>query len=229
MISTGEISLHSTSIDKTRAEVMRLVSSWEGTVADEQSSSDDHGRIVDSTLALRVPTPIFSKAMDDLARLGEVEQQSRKSRDVTTKVIDNDARVRAAERSIRQIELLLGRAEELRDIIAIESDLARRQADLDSLKSQQAWLTDQTSLSTITVFLDRPDLVSPREDARGFLAGLADGWDAFTGAAVALLTVAGAVLPFAVLLGLVGVPLWVVVRRRLGLRLSGGSAPARSA
>ena len=76
--------------------------------------------------------------MNALGELGEVEQQSRKSEDVTTKVIDNDARVRAAERSIRQIENLLSRAEKLGDIIAIESDLARRQADLDSLKSQQA-------------------------------------------------------------------------------------------
>ena len=85
-----------------------------------------------------------------------MEQQSRKSEDVTTKVIDNDARVRAAERSIRQIEACWAAREKLGDIIAIESDLARRQADLDSLKSQQAYLADQTSLSTINVYLSRP-------------------------------------------------------------------------
>ncbi len=230
VISTGQISLHPRSIGQARADLLRLVTSWNGTVADEQTNSDDHGRTVDSTLTLRVPTGTFSQAMDQLARLGKVEQQSRKSEDVTTKVIDNSARVRAAERSIRQIELLLGRAEALRDIIAIESDLARRQADLDSLKSQQAWLEDQTALSTITVFLTRPDTISPPTDeARGFLAGLRNGWDALTGTTVVLLTVLGAALPFAVLLCLVGVPLWLVVRRRLGTRLNGGSAPARSA
>lgn len=231
VISTGQISLHSESIGKARAELVRLVSSWNGAVADEQSNSDSHGRMVDSTLTLRVPTATFSTAMNDLARLGKVDQQSRQSEDVTTKVIDNDARVRAGERSIRQIEVLLGRSKELSDIIAIESDLARRQADLESLKSQQAWLKDQTSLSTITVHLNQPATMSPREDeSRGFLAGLDDGWDAFTGTTVVLLTALGAVLPFAVLLALFGVPLWVVVRRRLGAdRLSGGSAPARSA
>lgn len=230
VISTGQISLHSKSISKAHAELLRLLTSWNGAVADEQSNSDNHGRMIDSTLTLRVPTAGFSRAMNDLAGLGKVEQQSRKSEDVTTKVIDNDARVRAAERSIRQIELLLGRAEELRDVIAIESDLARRQADLDSLKSQQAYLEDQTSLSTITVYLSQPDTVSPRDDeARGFLAGLDNGWDAFTGTAVVLLTALGAVLPFAGLLALLGVPLWLVVRRRLGARLSGGSAPAQSA
>ena len=147
--------------------------------------------------------------MDALARVGKVEHQSRQSEDVTTKVLDNEARVRAAERAIRQIEVLLGRANALRDIIAIESDLARRQADLDSLKSQQAWLEDQTSLSTINVQLSRPG-AAPPEEARGFLAGLGSGWDAMRTSSVVLLTVLGAVLPFAVLVALVGVPLWIV-------------------
>ena len=153
--------------------------------------------------------------MDAFGTLGKVEQRSQKSEDVTTKVIDNDARVRAGERSIQQIEALLSRAQKLGDIIAIENDLARRQADLDSLKSQQAWLEDQTSLSTITVYLSRPAAHHhTTHEAKGFLAGLANGWDAFRGATVAVLTALGAVLPFAVLLALLGVPLWLVVRRR---------------
>ena len=109
-----------------------------------------------------MPTSRFDDAMDAFDGLGEVEQRSRKSEDVTTQVIDNDARVRAAERSIRQIEMLLAGAE-LGDIISIENDLARRQADLDSLKSQQAYLADQTSLSTVNVYLSRPS--QPARDA----------------------------------------------------------------
>ncbi len=231
VISTGQVTLHAEAISRARAEIFRLVASWGGTIADEQTTSDDRGRIVDSTLTLRVPSTRFSEAMAAFAGLGKVQQQDRKSEDVTTKVIDNDARVRAAERSIRQIENLLGRAEKLSDVIAIESDLARRQADLDSLKSQQAYLADQTSQSTINVYLSRSGDVRPvAEDARGFLAGLDDGWNAMKGATVVLLTVVGAVLPFLVVVLLLGVPLWVVVRRRLGAgSVSAGSAPARSA
>ena len=228
VISTGQLSMHSRTIDEVRAEVIRLVASWNGMVADEQTSSDRRGRIVDSTMTLRVPTPEFDEAMRELARLGAVDEQSRTSEDVTTKVLDNAARVRAAERSIRQIELLLGRAEQLSDIITIESDLARRQADLDSLKSQQAWLEDQTSLSTVTVRVHRTEPTPPRHDAHGFLAGLGAGWNALVGGTVLVLTAVGAALPFAVLGLLLGLPLWIVLRRRLAA-LSAGSAPARSA
>jgi hypothetical protein len=215
IVSTGQLTLHAADVARARASVFTLVAGWGGTVANEQTGSDAHGRLSDSTMTLRVPTPKFDVAMDALAKVGSVEQQNRSSEDVTTQVIDNQARVRAAERSIRSIENLLGRATRLSDIIAIESDLARRQADLDSLKQQEAWLSDQTSLSTITLSLSRPvPGVAKTTEARGFLAGLDDGWSALQGATVVGLTLLGTLFPFALLAALVGVPLWLVVRRR---------------
>ena len=213
VISSGQVSLHADSLLEARAEILRLTSSWNGQVADEQTSSGDGGRIVESTITLRVPSAKFAQAMDALGTLGEVDQTSRSSEDVTTQVIDNGARVRAAERSIQQIERLLSKATQLSDIIAIESDLARRQADLDSLRQQQAYLADQTSLSTIDVHLSRTAPPPAATKTTGFLAGLSDGWHALTASTMVLLQALGALLPFA-LLGLVlGVPLWLVVRR----------------
>lgn len=232
VVSTGQLALRVKQVAAARTDVVRLTTAAGGSVADEETTGDDHGGLVDSTLTLRVPTARFAGTMDALARVGDVDQQSRSSEDVTTKVIDNDVRVRAAERSLRQIELLLGRATKLGDIIAIESDLARRQADLDSLKSQQAFLSDQTSLSTITVYLGRTDPQAvPAKDTRGFLAGLTGGWHALRSGTVVLLTALGALLPFAVLLGLVAalaLPLLRRLRDRRAVTVSEPSAPART-
>ena len=52
------------------------------------------------------------------------------------------------------------------------------------------------------------------EDDTGFLAGLKAGWAAFTDSVTVLLTVLGALLPFAVVLALVLVPLLLWLRRR---------------
>jgi hypothetical protein len=216
VISTGQVSLHSSKVAAARSEVIRLVASWGGTVADEQTESDRRGRVTDSTMTLRVPTARFDAAMAGLARVAQVAHQSRTAQDVTTQVIDNTVRVRAARRSISAIEGLLDRATKLSDVISIESDLGRRQADLDSLERQQAWLSDQTSLSTIAVHLSRtpPPVAAKKVEARGFLAGLDRGWSAFGSATLTAFTVLGAVLPFALLALLVGAPLWFVVRRR---------------
>ena len=213
VVSTGQVSLHSSRLAEARAEVVRLVAGWGGTISDEQTVSDERGRIDSSTLSLRVPTARFAAAMDTLAGIGQVDQQSRSSEDVSTQVIDTDARVRAAERSIRSIEGLLGRATKLSDVIAIESSLARRQADLDSLKQQQAYLVDQTSLSTIAVTLSTPPRAG-KQETRGFLAGLVAGWQALQDGAAVALTALGAILPFAVIALLLGLPLWLLLRRR---------------
>src|SRR3546814_17439818 len=55
------------------------------------------------------------------------------------------------EKSLKRIEVLLAQADDIAQIVRIESELSTRQANLDSLKQQQTWLKDQTSMSTITV------------------------------------------------------------------------------
>jgi hypothetical protein len=54
----------------------------------------------------------------------------------------------------------------------------------------------------------------PAAEDTGFLAGLRAGWSAFTGALVVGLTVIGAVLPFLVVLGAIGLLVWWWRRRR---------------
>lgn len=228
VVSTGELTLRSGNLDRARSEIGRLVASWGGTIADEETRSDHDGAIVDSTLTLRIPSERFDAAMSALGRVGTVQHETRSSQDVTTQVIDVDARVRAAERSIREIENLLNRAKKLGDVIAIETDLARRQADLDSLRSQQAYLKDQTTLSTVNVYLTTRGAVHPAAHAStGFFSGLAAGWRALVSATAVLLTAVGAVLPFGLLAALVVVPLWLVVRRRRSRGAAGAvAAPA---
>src|SRR5690606_21087257 len=100
----------------------------------------------------------------------------------TDRVRDNEARIRAQERSLRRLEALLDRAQDLQDIIRLESELGRRQADLDALKATRAWLADQTSMSTITVHAHRTAAQARQDedDERGFLSGLAAGWHSLT-------------------------------------------------
>ena len=219
VISTGTVTLRSKDVGQARFDVQKVVDAHRGEISDEQTATDTKGRIDRSRLVIRVPSQFFDDVMTELGEVAELRSAKRTSEDVTTEVIDIGVRVRAQERSLERIELLLSRAQSLRDIIAIESQLSRRQADLDSLKAQQAFLADQTSLSTITVFLEKSDKAAPVEqDEAGFVAGLQRGWDALGRAATVLATGLGALLPFMVVLLLLGVPLWLLVRSLLRRR-----------
>jgi hypothetical protein len=217
VIATGELRLTTKNLESARQDAVNLATGLHGFVGDEQSQSDKKGELDRVDLTLRVPSASFEKALDALAGLGTVRHRQQSVEDVTTQVIDNAARVRAQKASVASIQQLLARARTIAEIMSIEAQLATRQADLDSLEQQQRYLHDQTSLSTIQLTLVHPPkhAAHPAEhrDA-GFLAGLAGGWHALGKTMVAVGTVLGAVLPFAVILALLGVPAWLLVRRR---------------
>jgi hypothetical protein len=123
---------------------------------------------------------------------------------------------------------LLDRAQDLRDIVLIESQLTRRHADLDSLEQRSAYLQDQTSLATITVDIDHERSAAAQEDRTGFLAGLAAGWHGLVTVAVGLATAAGALLPWLLVLLVLAVPGWPLVRRLRRQRAAPVEAPAEA-
>lgn len=220
VISSGTVSLAGEDVRETRRDVQRVVDAQGGEITEETTETDSDGDTSYVRMVVRVPSAKFDETMSALEQVGVLRSSDRGSEDATTQVIDNGARVRAQEASLRRVELLLADARDLKDVIWIESQLTGRQAELDSLKSQQSWLADQTSLSTITVDISTHQVVedAPEEKERpsGFLAGLDGGSKALGAVVTVLSTVLGALLPFAAVALVIGLPVWLVVRRRRG-------------
>ena len=220
VISHGTVSLVADDVAAARREVQRVVDATRGEVSEENTESDRDGDTVYARLVLRVPAAEFDDAMTALEGVAELRSSQRTAEDVTTQVIDTEARLRAQQASLERVEALLARAEQLQQIVWIESQLTQRQAELDSLRQQQAWLADQTSLSTVTVDIERtPAEKKEKQEAggTGFLSGLSGGMRALGAATSALATITGALLPFVALVALLALPVWLVrrvVRRR---------------
>ena len=220
VIQIGTMTVQSDDVAAARFDLEKVVDAHGGSIADEKTTATSEGEVELSKVVLRIPSEDFDTAMADLAKLGEVTASTRKAQDVTGEVIDTRARIRAQEQSLARVEVLFARAQSIRDIVAVEAQLSRRQAELDSLKGQLAWLEDQTSLSTITVYLeptpeDPEPAVKEKDDDTAFVSGLKSGWEALTDVGAGLATVAGALLPFALVGLLLGVPAALVARRWL--------------
>ena len=231
LIKTGAVSLRSADVGKTRYDVQVLVDEQGGQVADDKTETDKSGEPLRARMVLRVPVDSFEDVMNELGSMETLASTSTSSEDVTTQLIDVEARIKAQQASVERVRQLLAQAQSIRDIMAIESELAQRQAELDSLAQQQAYLKDQTSMATVKVNIERkPDPKAPvaEDDDTGFLAGLAAGWDGLKKTVVAVATVVGAVLPFAVIALLIGVPVWLLVRRMRRTPVASTSAAAPS-
>jgi hypothetical protein len=221
VIRTGEIAVTNDDLDAAREELDDVLLALDGIIDSESTQHDRKGRIERSTLVVRVPVDRFKAAMTALQGLGTAEHSDSSAKDVTTEVIDVEERVETLENSLDRLQRFQRSAAGIDDLIRYEQQITEREAELQSLKSQQAYLADQTSMSTITLYLSVPDKFVPPPgalDDAGFLAGLKSGWNALQDTVVVVLTVVGAVLPFALTLALVGVPLVLLVRRTLRAR-----------
>jgi hypothetical protein len=215
LIRKGNVALRADDVGRAQIEVQKVVDKYAGQVTDEKSQSDDGGKAAFTRMVLRVPSEDFPQAVEELKDIGELESATTNQDDVTSEVIDVQTRLKVQKRSIARISVLFQRAQNIRDIMAIESELSQRQADLEALEQQAAYLANQTSLSTIVVSIDLiPDKkAEPKaEDDAGFVAGLSAGWGALSTFAVGLATAVGALLPWLVVLGLVGIPTLLLVR-----------------
>lgn len=214
VIRRGEISIVTKEINRARLEIDDLLGRHGGYLAAEDTSNDRSGRPERSVLVLRVPEPAFDAVMDDLDGIGRTRQADRSSEDVTSELVDVGSRVATQEASLARLQRFLRQAENVEDMIRLESEIAERQADLESLQAQQKYLRDHTAMSTVTVRLRTPEAPppTPQPQEAGFLAGLDGGWTALKAVLVGLATVVGAVLPFALVLGVVVVPGWLLVR-----------------
>ncbi|GAB6983501.1 DUF4349 domain-containing protein [Nocardioides pyridinolyticus] len=217
VIRRGNVELRAADVGKAQFEVQQVVDRYAGQVTAEETTTDDDGEPAYTRMELRIPTESFAEAMDALKGAAEFESASTGEKDVTAKVIDTQTRLAAQRRSIARITVLFDRAESIRDIMRIESELSRRQADLESLERQAAYLRGQTSMSTITVSIDQIAAKSGQKDDTddaGFVTGLKAGWHALTTFAAALATALGALLPWLVVLAIFGFPALLVWRRR---------------
>lgn len=214
VISTGSVRVEAADLDSARQELDRLLGRFGGYVADEKTVTDAKGRTETSRLTLRLPSARFDQLMAAFGEIGTVADTSRRAEDVTTEVIDVASRIRTQEVSLQRLRGFLGRATNVDTIIRLESEIARREADLASMRSQRDYLADQTSLATISVELFRTAGPSPTDPddplaGAGFLSGLSNGWQALRGALILSATVLGAVAPFALVGALFGLPvLW---------------------
>jgi len=224
LVRTAQLSVDADDPVAATRRVRAAVAGAAGTVS--QESSTDSG----AQLTIRVPADRLDQLIDSIAGLGHVTHRTAQVVDATEDVVDLGARVASQRASVDRVRALLSEARSIGDVVAIESELTRREADLDSLTGRLNALKDQVALSTLTVDVERaPVTTSESPQPTGFTAGLAAGWDGLKTAAVVAGAVVGFLLPFlpvlAVVLGLVWVGRRVARARRTPQPAGGAERP----
>lgn len=225
LVRTASLQVQVDDVEAKAAQARQIAVAAGGMVVSENSSAvpandgsiDKQGSR--SSMTLAVPSDTLDRVVDDLGKLGTTVQRASSARDVTSTYVDTQSRIATMKAGLDQLRALLGKATDLNQIVSLETEISRRQADLDSLQAQLNALDKKVAMSTITATLvTAANVVVPEEDGTGFLGGLRAGWKTFLGVSSGLLTGVGAILPFVVLLALLAAPAIWWRRRRTSAR-----------
>jgi Domain of unknown function (DUF4349) len=225
VIYTADITVQTKDI-KTAVDQLTLIATGRGGVVfGEQvtlaSKDPNNPGAASATVILKVlPDTLEHGILDQIGQLGTELSRNETASDVTAQVADVNSREAAAQDSLTRLRQLFQHAGNVADLATVENEIAQREADLESLEAQQRTFTQQVAQATITVNLVATPKVAPlvapvkKAHVVGFVRGLRGGWHAFTRTVTGITTAVGALLPFLVVLFVLGLAA-LIVRRRL--------------
>lgn len=191
----------------TVESILDRTAALEGTVVSTNIDYGTEERAGSAYLSLELPPDEVEELIDALEDFGSLESVAQSAEDVTDQLVDLDVRIDNAQRSVDRIVVLFDEADDIADIVALESELTIRQTNLEQLLAIRESLMDRVEMSkvNISVVTDPDALDTPRS---GLWDAVVAGWEAFVSLAYG-----------ALLLVLALTPLWVILAIVLGVVL----------
>ena len=155
IVKTGQMSLEVTDIDAAVNQATSVITGMGGLV--DQSNRSGTGDSASASLTLRFPVAKWDAALPALRKVGsKVLSEQTGSTDVTTQVIDLNARIDNLKTTEAALQAIMARATAIPDVIAVETQLSDTQGQIEQLTAQRDHLANQAAMSTVTVTFQLP-------------------------------------------------------------------------
>lgn len=217
IIYEAEVTLVVDDVATLDSEIVNLVRQFGGYVA-EESLDGNTGVQRSGRWRIRIPVGGFDSFIDGVSKLGVAEQRQTRSQDVTEEFVDLEARITNEKRLEERILKLLEDPEgKIKEVIAVEQELARVRGSIERMEGRLRYLSNRTDLTTVTINArEERDYVPP--EAPTFANRLTSAWSSSLlglrtfGENLAVAAVSAS--PWIVVAGAFFIPsLWVVKRR----------------
>jgi len=201
IVRTGQASIEVDSLQKSMAELRRIVVGVGGFVADASVQSG-RNQLRSATLQLKVPASRFDDLTEGLQPLGRLQFVNVNAEDVSEEFVDLTARAANGRRlEERLVELLRTRTGKLQDVLTVERELARVREEIERIDGRMRFLKSSAQMSTLSVNLfEPPPLVSTVPGHSPIAEAFKTAWRNFIGVLAGGIASLGFVVPVAILM-----------------------------
>lgn len=163
-IKTANLAVEVVDVPKAQQEAEAIAKAVNGRVQSSQKS-DDEGVLASAELTFRVPVQSFETAVNRLRKLGRVLNDSLAGEDVTSQVVDTEARLKVMKAEEDQYVELLKATKKIGEVLSVKERLSQVRQEIESLEASRKSLKSQAAESTIHLSLaEKRGEDKPRQD-----------------------------------------------------------------
>lgn len=178
LVKQASLVLVLTDIDAAVNQVQAILQQAQGDVLSLQDYRSPEGTAQQVTLTLRVPQAELDTVLKALRPLGTVQQQSLTAEDVSSQIVDLDARLKNLRQSEAALLKIMERSGEISHVLEVARELSTVRESIERLDAQQQNLKRQVAFSQIYLTLESP--VTQVTPLRPVGETLGNTWDAAT-------------------------------------------------
>jgi len=167
-----------------------------------------------ASFTVRIPSQWYRAMLDELDRLGTVTSLNTSGTNVSDQYADISSRLNSLRTQETRILALLQHAANLNEMLMLEERLGNIIYQIELLTARLNMLDNQISYSTIELFIQEVEEISGTMDLPGVGNVFTRSLQVMGNFFGMILFALAALLPWVILLAIIGLPIWFIIRRR---------------
>jgi hypothetical protein len=146
---TASLNMSVKDFNAARTSVDRIVRGHQGYVSSLHLSTEK-GAPQTLSAKVMIPAAQLDAALADLKAIGRVEQEQQGGEEVTSQVVDLDARLKNARETETQLmDILRSRTGKVADVLEVEKEMARVRGEIETMQAEQKQLRERVDFGSI--------------------------------------------------------------------------------
>ena len=162
LIRTVSLSLETKEFDSVLTNLSTKTTELGGYIetSSVNGNSYSHHSTRYASYVIRIPADKLNEFVEVVSELGNVTQKNESVEDVTLRYIDVESHKKALETEQERLLELLSKAENMEEILTIESKLSDIRYEIENYESQLKTMDNQIDYSTVSVYIDEVERVT---------------------------------------------------------------------
>ncbi|MGF1569040.1 MAG: DUF4349 domain-containing protein [Nodosilinea sp.] len=174
----ASLTLILTDLDEAVTAIQTIVQQAQGDVLNRQDNRSPEGTANQISLTVRVPQAQLETVLAALRPLGTVQQQSLTAEDISTQIVDTEARLKNLRQSETALLKIMERSGEISHVLEVARELSTVRESIERLTAQQQSLKRQVTYAYLDLSLQSP--VTPGLPLRPVKETLGQTWQTAT-------------------------------------------------